>query len=197
MVERAPEKLWIEGALSPPALSVVSERLELLAMTADVVDALMSGDADRLVQVTGARFRVPVVPPPLMADALPFMRDKLNADPTEVGWSPWLIVHRSTHEAIGTVGVAGKPDDKGSVTIGYSIYSEHEGRGFATEATRSLIFWVLAQPDVLRVRATIPPWHSTSLRVAEKCGMKRAGTAWDDEVGEVLVYTIEKMPPAV
>ncbi|MFN2397993.1 MAG: GNAT family N-acetyltransferase [Gemmatimonadaceae bacterium] len=174
---------------------ISSERLDLVAMTWEIVDALIGGDADRLATLTGARFRVPVQPPPLTRDALPFMRDRLNADPTEVGWSQWLIMLRESSAAAGSAGFVGKPDDAGVVTIGYSIYPEFEGRGIATEATRALMEWVFDQEEVMRVRATIPPWHASSLRVARKAGMKRVGTAHDDDVGEVFVF--EKTKPTI
>lgn len=174
---------------------ISSERLDLVAMTWEIVDALIGGDADRLARLTGARFRVPVQPPPLTRDALPFMRDRLNSDPTEVGWSQWLILLRETGSAAGSAGFVGKPDDAGVVTLGYSIYPEFEGRGVATEAARALIEWAFDQAEVIRVRATIPPWHAASLRVARKANMKRVGTAHDDEAGEVLVY--EKSKPTI
>lgn len=176
--------------LTPPSIS--SERLDLLAVTWEIVDALIGGDADRLATLTGASFRVPVQPPPLTSDALPFMRDRLNADPTEVGWAQWLILLRETRTAAGTVGFIGKPDADGAVTIGYSVYPEFEGQGVATEATRALIEWAFEQAEVSRVRATIPPWHAASLHVARKAGMKRVGIAHDNDVGEVFVFEKSK-----
>ena len=42
---------------------VRTARLELTPMTADVIDALLAGDAGRLQSLTGARFRSPAAPP--------------------------------------------------------------------------------------------------------------------------------------
>lgn len=176
-------------------LRISSERLDLVAMTWEIVDALIGGDADRLIRLTGASFRVPVRPPPLTRDALPFMRDRLSADPTEVGWAQWLILLRDTRTAAGSAGFIGKPDDAGVATIGYSIYPEFEGRGIATEATRALIEWAFDQAEVMRVRATIPPRHAASLRVARKADMKRVGSSHDHDIGEVLVF--EKSKPTI
>ena len=69
------------------------------------------------------------------------------------------------------------------------MYTPFEGRGLATEGMAALIDrWILTDPAVCTVRATIPPWHTSSIRVAEKLGMTRVGTAEDPEVGAVLVF---------
>jgi RimJ/RimL family protein N-acetyltransferase len=172
-----------------PALS--ADRLDMIPFTADFVDALLSGDRTRLVELVGAEFPQPVCPP-LMADALPFMRDRLRAEPEEVGWWGWLAVLRSTREAVGSAGLGGKPDADGVVLMGYSIYPQFEGHGYATEAVRALLAWVLAQAGVASVRATVPPWNAPSIRVAEKAGMQNVGVEHDIEAGEVLVYEVQR-----
>jgi RimJ/RimL family protein N-acetyltransferase len=126
-----------------------------------------------------------------MEDALPYLRDELLAAEGEPGWGPWLASARATSEAIGCVGL-GRPDERGRVVLGYAIYPRFEGRGCATEATRALITWSLEQVGVAAVRATIPPWHMPSLRVAQKAGMRQIGTARDEEVGEALVFEAQR-----
>ena len=176
--------------MPPPPLS--TERLELLPITADVFDAWLSADAARLTALTGATFPEPVRAPPLMDDALQPQRDRLRAHPAEVGWWGWLVVLRATKGVVGSVGLAGRPDEAGAVLLGYSMYPEFERRGYATEAVAGLIHWVLAHPEVTTVRATIPPWNTPSIRVAEKVGMRQAGVGRDEEVGEVLVYEVRR-----
>jgi ribosomal-protein-alanine N-acetyltransferase len=165
----------------------VTDRLELVPLTADALDALILRDRTRLEALTGACFPALLAAPPLMEDALPFLRDQLQAERGEPGVGPWLAVSRATGEAVGSVGV-GSPDAERRVVLGYSIYPGFEGRGYATEAARALIGWALRKAGVCVVRATVPPWHKPSVRVAEKAGMRQVGTAHDDEVGEVLVF---------
>ena len=174
--------------MSTPSLRLLTDRLELLPLTADALDALLLRDRARLEALTIARFPDPLLPPPLMDDALPFMRDRLRAQPEELGWWAWLAVTRSAREAVGSVGLGGKPDGEGTVVIGCAVYPTVEGRGYATEAARSLPTWAIDQAGVARVRATVPPGHTPSVRVAEKVGMRQVGTAHDDEVGGVLVF---------
>ena len=179
------------GDMTARPLALATERLRLAPFTAGALDALIDGDRMRLEALTGARFPEPLVAPPLMSDALSSMRDELMKPGAWPGWGPWLVSARTTSEAIGCVGL-GAPDERGRVVLGYAIYPSFEGLGYATEATRALITWSLEQVGVAAVRATIPPWHTPSLRVAQKAGMLQVGAAHDEEVGEVLVFELQR-----
>lgn len=176
---------------------VETDRFLLPVLGVEAIDALIAGDAARLTALTGATFPAPLQPPPLMDDALPFMRDNLRAAPADAAWWARLIVLRATGEAVGSLGCVGPPDADGGVVVGYSVYPAFQGRGYASEALRALVSWALAQPGVRRVRATIPPDNTPSLKVAARAGLHPNGTAHDKEVGEVLVYEIavEDGPP--
>lgn len=169
---------------------IETERLSLRPFTIDILDALIAADRELLQALSGARFPDPLTPPPLMEDALPFIRDRMRQEPD--GWPSWFAVERATGLAVCAGGAGFAPDDRGVATLGYSCYPAFEGRGFATELARALIEWAIAQPGVAAVEATIPPWNRASIRVAEKLGMSRAGTVRDDEAGEVFVYRLER-----
>lgn len=178
------------GARTAPP-PVETGRVRLLSMSLPVLEALIARDAVRLRDLTGATFAEPVEPPPLMGDALPVFHDALREHPEHDGWWCWLIIDRASLAAVGAVGLAGPPDDDGVVLIGYSIYPAFEGRGYATEAVAALLENLFAGTGggrtVRAVRATIPPDHAASIRVAEKCGFVRIGNSHDDEAGPVLV----------
>ena len=48
-----------------------TERLELTPMSAEIIEALLHGRAERLRSLTQAEFPRPVAPPPYMAESLP------------------------------------------------------------------------------------------------------------------------------
>jgi RimJ/RimL family protein N-acetyltransferase len=175
--------------------TLTSDRLDLVPLTAQAIEALMARDGERLSQVTGALFPAPVELPPLLDDALSSIRDRLRLSPGSEDWWLWLATRRDTREPIGVVGLGGGPDAGGAVTVGYSIYPAHQGLGYATEALRALIGWALSRPRVTLVRATVPPWNGPSLRVAEKAGMRQNGRSTDAEVGEVLVFEVRLAAP--
>jgi [ribosomal protein S5]-alanine N-acetyltransferase len=174
-------------------------RVRLVSMPLPVLEALIARDAAGLHRLTDATFAEPVEAPPLMGDALPVFRDALSEHPEHDGWWSWLIVDRATRAAVGSVGLAGPPDDDGVVLIGYAVYPAFQGQGYASEAVGALLARVFDRDAVgyrvHAVRATIPPDHAASIRVAEKCGFVRIGTAHDDDVGPVLVFETTRAAP--
>ncbi|GAA4964617.1 GNAT family N-acetyltransferase [Kineococcus glutinatus] len=180
----------------PPVLS--GELLDLHPLGADALAAWVDGDAAALTALTGAVFPDPAVAPPLMDDALPFVRDRLRGHPAELGWWAWLCVDRAGGEVVGSAGFAGPPGADGAVVLGYATYPRHAGRGAASEAADLLAGWALRQPGVRVVRVTVPVDHVASLRVAARAGFTRTGTGTDPEAGEVAVLerTAGGAPPA-
>jgi [ribosomal protein S5]-alanine N-acetyltransferase len=164
-------------------------RLDLSPLQVEAVDALLAGDSDRLRRLTGARFLFPA-PPPYMAEALPVVRDRLRERPEETHWWNWLVVERETEEAVGSVAFGGPVNAEGAVLVGYAIYNEYEGRGYATEAVKAMVAWAFTQSGVREVRVLAPVWNTPALRVAENVGMRPVASEEDDDVGEVLLYAI-------
>jgi RimJ/RimL family protein N-acetyltransferase len=169
-------------------LTLSTARLDLLPFELGAIEALLAGDEATLLALTGLHFPTPLRPPPLMEEVLPLVRDRLRADPASSGWWTWLTVDRETKQVTGAIGFGGPPDVEGAVMIGYATYPGAAHRGFATEATAALVSWALAQPGVVRVCASIPPDNGAARRVAEKVGMRVAGTVWEEEIDEVLLY---------
>jgi ribosomal-protein-alanine N-acetyltransferase len=169
--------------------SIHTDRLRLTPLDVAAVDALVAGDAERLRSLTGSRFPHAAAPP-YMAEALPDVRERLRQHPEEAPWWNWLIARQDTGEAVGAVALGGPPDSTGAVLVGYAVYPEHEGYGFATEAVRAMVSWAFGQPGVREVRALAPVWNTPALRVAENVGMRPVASDEDDDVGEVLVYSI-------
>jgi RimJ/RimL family protein N-acetyltransferase len=169
-------------------VSIRTQRLELRPLAAEAIEALLAGERARLTALTGADFPLPVAPPPYMAESLPVVRDRLRANPEEGDWWNWLVIRQDNREAVGSVAFGGKPDPAGAVLLGYAMYPEREGKGYATEAVRAMVEWAFAQPGVRIVRALAPVWNTPAVHVAEKVGMRPVGSYEDDEVGEVLIY---------
>lgn len=171
-----------------PTTRLETSRLTLVPFQAEAIDALLTGDEAKLTALTGYHFPAPLSPPPLLADVLPLVRDRLRAEPDTLGWWTWLAADRATGRVTGALGFGGPPDERGAVMIGYATYPGADHRGFATEATETLVGWALEQPGVQRVCASIPQDNVPARRVAEKVGMRVAGTVWEEDIDEVLLY---------
>jgi [ribosomal protein S5]-alanine N-acetyltransferase len=171
-------------------LRVRTERLDLAPVELEEIDALIANDGARLRELTGVLFPRPAAPPPYMADPLPEVGRRLRAHPNEAPWWNWLMVERETARAVGLVAFGGPPDDAGAVLIGYAVYPQFEGLGYATEAVREMIGWAFRQVGVRQVRTLAPVWNTPAVRVAENVGMRPVAADEDDDVGEVLVYAV-------
>jgi ribosomal-protein-alanine N-acetyltransferase len=57
--------------------------------------------------------------------------------------------------------------------VGYVLAQRYWGRGLMTEAAGAVVGWVIAQPEIYRVWATVDLDNVASQRVLEKVGMAR------------------------
>ena len=171
--------------LPPPA----SPRLEFRPLTIEAIEALIAGEREALEAETRATFPEPLSAPPEMDHALPAIRDSLRDDPESAFWGPFLIVLSQTGEAAGSAGFLSQPSRDGQRELGYSVYASFQGQGIASEAAVTLVAWALAQPGTRSVRATIPPWHAASQRVAAHAGLRPTGRMeTDPDEGPVEVW---------
>jgi [ribosomal protein S5]-alanine N-acetyltransferase len=95
------------------------------------------------------------------------------------GVCDFVVQDRATGAFMGRAGLH-RMDD-GEVEVGYLFLKQHWGQGFATEALRSLLgrareaLPAHALPS-RRILAFAPTHHHASLRVMERCGMRRFKT---------------------
>ena len=80
---------------------------------------------------------------------------------------------------MGICGFKGKPDEAGSVEIGYSVLRQFWVQGYATEAVARLIGWAFSHQHVNEVTAATLPHLKQSIRVREKNGLSFAGPGSD------------------
>jgi ribosomal-protein-alanine N-acetyltransferase len=168
-----------------PALE--TERLRLIPLTLDALEAVLDRDPERAQALIGAEFP-PAWPNDQLLDVgFPFSRDAVRAAPEVRLWGDSLVLLRDEPRLVGTVVFHGRPTD-GVAEIGYSIEHRLRGNGLATEATRACLAWALAQREVNAVQATTFPWHLASIGVIRNLGMQQVATREHDTLGELLVF---------
>lgn len=165
-----------------PLLRLIqSSRLNLIAATTDLIKKDIAGGAilaDALGVIVPESW-----PPDLFGPrAMQFALMQLD-DPSEQGWSFWyLAMADDPGELVGICGFKGRPDETGSVEIGYSVLSSFQRRGIATEAVTRLVGWAFSHHNVTEVSAETLPHLTQSIRVLQKNGFERSGAGSESGV---------------
>jgi ribosomal-protein-alanine N-acetyltransferase len=154
-----------------------TERLELVPATGDLLTAALESSA---ALADGLAAHVPPTWPPEFLDppALQFTLDRLVLAPDEGAW--WMYFVLLPQESggrllIGSAGYKGPPTADGTVEVGYGIVSDHQRRGYASEAVRGLVKRAFDLPEVRRVIAETLPELTPSIGVLRKCGFELVG----------------------
>ena len=165
-----------------------TQRLSLIAATTDLIKIDIAG-RESLAEALAVS--VPESWPPDLYGprAMQFSLTQLG-DALEQGWSFWyLVTSDEPCELAGICGFKGRPDESGSVEIGYSILACFQRRGFATEALVRLVDWAFSHQNVLEVCAETFPHLTQSIRVLEKNGFQLTGAG--SEAG-VVRYAVKR-----
>ena len=97
----------------------------------------------------------------------------LQREYAEGRYSDLAIVWRENGKMIGTVGFTSYDPQNSCAEAGYVLSPDYWGRGIATEALEALLSFAFCELQLNRVEAKYISGNSASLRVMEKCGMKR------------------------
>jgi RimJ/RimL family protein N-acetyltransferase len=168
-----------------PAL--VTERLRLVPITLEAIEAVLDHDKPRAEAAVGARFPAAWPNDDLVALGFPYSREALRADPETRLWGDSLVLLREEPQVIGSVVFHGLPSS-GIAEVAYSIEEASRCQGFAAEAVEACVAWALDQPGIAAVQATTFPWHVASLGVIRRVGMIPIGTRDHDTLGDLLVF---------
>ena len=167
-------------------LTVRTERLILVAATPASERAARAG-REALARFLSCRSTADW-PPPLSEDVQGCWEQVLIDDAESLGWTSWYWLLRdeegadSGHLLVGYGGFKGRPVS-GACEVGYSLIESHHRRGLATEATRALVDWAFASPDVMVVAAHTLPALTASIGVLEKLGFTFVGEG--EEAGTI------------
>ncbi|OPY26286.1 MAG: ribosomal-protein-S5-alanine N-acetyltransferase [Methanocella sp. PtaU1.Bin125] len=156
------------------SLKIRTERLELIAETAELGKAEVSGRAS-LAEALDAD--VPEDwPPENVRDVVELFATKLHREPELAGWLNWYWLHvepaTGRRTLIGSGGFTSPPVD-GVVAIGYSVLPRHQRKGYATEAVHALTAWAFSHQEVKRIIAETLPDNAPSIRVLARNGFRR------------------------
>lgn len=161
----------------PRADDIDTDRVRLQPMRPDDAGALFPViDDERLHACTGG-----------VPDTMDELRSRLDVWAHErssdgrQAWLNWVVRAADDGRVLGTAqATVERGDDGPRAVVAWMVGSQHQQRGFASEAARAMIEWLETQ-GVLRVDAHIHPGHQASAGVARNAGLTPTTEKFDGE----------------
>lgn len=164
------------GQTTPPAERIQTARLRLVPANVSLARAELA-DRNEFARLLGTN--VPDNwPPESAADALPLFLEWLKAAPTAIGWFGWYALAQDGIDSsilVGGGGFLGPPRD-GVVQMGYSVLSQFQRQGYATELVVALTGWAFQHPELRTIAAETELHNPASERVLVKAGFTLMGS---------------------
>ena len=152
-------------------MDLITERLKLVPCSVEMLQSLIDENID-LTELIGVQ--VPEGwPAEELKEVAPYFIKILSESPDMAGKLCWFIVEKEQNIIIGSIGFKAKPDENGTVEIGFGIDPAFRLKGYATEAVKGLTGWALSQNDIQKITAECEPDNKPSVRVLEKAGMQK------------------------
>ena len=105
-----------------------------------------------------------------------FIREIAEDDPDTAGeWFQFAVALRSSGQLIGDCAAMPHADDPRQCDIGFTLSSEHQGHGYASEAVRLLLTYLFTARAKHRITAYCDPRNAPSVALLERLGMRREG----------------------
>jgi RimJ/RimL family protein N-acetyltransferase len=105
-------------------------------------------------------------------------RDLLNRKVAGSSWAKegdWLsvaVVERDSGLTVGDLSACWAGERDRTAEIGFLFDPRHQGKGFATEASRAFLDWAFGTAGLHRVYGRLEARNAASARVLEKLGMR-------------------------
>lgn len=169
------------------SLNARSDRLDLVPMSMELMEALLGGDLRSAQKMVG--YRIPSDWPEVMESVLQFRIPLARAHPDALPLLLLAMVLRDDPEVVvGRLGFHGPVDDDGMLEIGYEVFPAYRRQGYAREAVVAMLQWAQRDPAVLRFRASVSPENAPSRNLVTGLGFVEVGSQWDDEDGEETLF---------
>src|SRR6478672_12465155 len=172
-----------------------SERLELISISPDFIDALLA-ERRSDAEATAALKLPDDWPDAHDTGFLRFRLRQMRERPEIQEWFVYAIVlPEGDRPMIGHAGFHGPPGVNAvkapdAVEVGYMIFERYRRRGYATEVVWTMLDWASYAHGIRRFIASISPGNEPSLALVRRLGFHEIGRHWDEEDGEELEFEL-------
>jgi [ribosomal protein S5]-alanine N-acetyltransferase len=187
-------KTWSLLGFEPPARrlsampALYTERLDLLPLDAELLEASLDGRRAEVERRLGARLPETW---PIYSDTFRMRLAQLREDPGLVPWLLHAMVLREEGRIVGQIGFHTAPGPEyleayspGAVEFGFTILEGFRRRGFAREAGRALMRWATESHGIQNFILSIRPDNAASQGLARQWGFVKIGSQMDEVDGE-------------
>ena len=96
-------------------------------------------------------------------------------------WLSAAVALRETGELVGDVSLLWASEAHRQGELGFVFHPSHQGKGYATEASRPMLAFAFEELGLHRVVGRLEPRNAGSARVLEKLGMRREAHLIENE----------------
>jgi RimJ/RimL family protein N-acetyltransferase len=125
-------------------------------------------------------------------EVISYSREFLKNNPDAANWWMYFFIHSADRKLIGNGGFKGKPDDAGTVEIGYAVAPAYRGKGLATEAAQGLIDFAFSNAQIQTIQAHTLAEENESVKVLRKVGMEFVKEFNDPEDGDIRQWQLKR-----
>jgi len=136
--------------------------------------------------------------PTTINDVRDFITNKVSPEINLPGtWVQFVIIIKDNNQLIGDIGIHFLDSDAFQVELGCTLNKDHHGKGYATEALKEIINYLIDEWNKHRIIASIDPRNLPSVSLFERLGFRKEAHfresyfmngEWQDD----LVYAILK-----
>jgi RimJ/RimL family protein N-acetyltransferase len=168
-------------------MKIHTQRLELVPLGPAFLRESLDGNIAKAEQI----LQVPLPADwPDSADLLAMRLAQIEADPSYQPWSLRAMVLRETRVMVGHIGFHAapgaeylRPFSPDAVEFGFTVFPEHQRRGYAREASQALMRWAHDTYGVTKFVLSIRPDNTASQALAAGLGFVRIGSHIDEVDG--------------
>jgi RimJ/RimL family protein N-acetyltransferase len=99
----------------------------------------------------------------------------------------YFVINNTNQKVIGLIKFVEEP--KGVIEIGYSLFEEHWGKGYATEMAQTMIDYALTNLDPDKIIGYVDARNPASMRVLEKMGLIKESQEIERNGNTVYLYS--------
>lgn len=168
-----------------------SERLRFRKLTNE--------DAPEVLVLRGNPENMQFIPRPLITDIegalahIKMINDKIDEN-LDINWA---VTEKGSDKCIGIMGFYRTQPEHFRTELGYMIAPEHNGKGYVTEAVKTLLYFAFNTLNFHSIEAVIDSRHIASERVLQKNGFVKEAHFkenfyYNNEFTDTVIYGLLK-----